>query len=685
MIRNPFRNLDQKKLRHSSDALKTQNDYFKIVNKRIGVFAVVICLVFAVVVVRLAFLQIRGQEEYNDKLISYTSKTQTDQTPRGEIYDRTGKAVAQTVSALNITYFPTENATTAGKWELAQKFAKQFKMNHDSFTLSDYQDAYFFLAKDGGDSLLNQNELKLGVKDKEQRLREIITQELTENTFSEADLNAYAVYQAMNKAPASQTKVIMEDVDQEMVYYLEEHKDEYPGFDVDMGGWKRDYPYKTTFRDVLGSVSTNVQGVPAELSDFYEAKGYSMIDRVGLNGLEYQYEDLLAGTRKVSEISYDENGIAVLNEINSGKNGYDLHLTIDIELQQKIDDLLEKVLKNAESDSRRSKFSKVFVTLMNPNTGEIYAMSGKQKYNDGTIINYASGNYADTVIPGSIVKGATVYMGLSEGAITSNTTFIDQPIKFKDSPAKSSFNNYGEVDAVTSLAKSSNVFMWHTVMKLAGVNYVYDGPLIMNDYYGTIRLMRSYYSMFGLGVATGLDVPKEETGFIGNSTDISNFLDFAIGQYDTYTPIQIAQYASTLANGGKKIQPKLVNTATEVNSTDVVYENKTTILSTLRGDLDNLEVVRTGFHRCVLDGNCGGAIKNLPYDVAGKTGTSENTNNTTNAALIGWAPYDKPQIAFVCSAPESDTNDGSNMAGNVCYSEIMPTVLKDYFDKYPAK
>lgn len=683
MIRNPFRNLDQKKLRHSSDALKTQNDYFKIVNKRIGVFAVVICLVFAIVVVRLAFLQIRGQEEYTNKLISYTSKTQTDQTPRGEIYDRTGKVVAQTVSALNITYFPTENATSKSKWELAQKFAKQFHMTHDSFTLSDYQDAYFFLSEDGGDSLLSEDELNL--TDKEKRLREIITQELVENTFSKEDLNAYAVYQSMNKAPASQTKVIMEDVDQAMVYYLEEHKDEYPGFDVDMGGWKRDYPYKTTFRDVLGSVSTNVQGVPAELSDYYEAKGYSMIDRVGLNGLEYQYEDLLAGTRKVSEISYDENGIAVLNEINSGKNGYDLHLTIDIELQQKIDDLLEKVLKNAENDSRRSKFSKVFVTLMNPNTGEVYAMSGKQKYTDGTIINYASGNYADTVIPGSIVKGATVYMGLSEGAISADTIFVDQPIKFQGSAPKSSYNNYNEVNAVTALSKSSNVFMWYTVMKLAGVDYVYNGPLIINDYYGTIRLMRSYYSMFGLGVTTGLDVPKEETGFIGNSTDVSKFLDFAIGQYDTYTPIQIAQYASTLANGGKKVQPKLVNSATEVNSTDVVYENKTTILSTLRGDLNNLEVVRTGFHRCVLDGNCGSGIKSLPYDVAGKTGTSENTNNTTNAALIGWAPYDEPEIAFVCSAPESDSNDGANLAGNICYSEIMPTVLKDYFDKYPTK
>ena len=72
LLRNPFRDLDQKKLRRSSDALKTQNDYYKIVNKRIGVFALVIILVFSVVVVRLAFLQIRGEETYIAKLESYT-------------------------------------------------------------------------------------------------------------------------------------------------------------------------------------------------------------------------------------------------------------------------------------------------------------------------------------------------------------------------------------------------------------------------------------------------------------------------------------------------------------------------------------------------------------------------------------------------------------------------------------
>lgn len=685
MIRNPFRNLDHKKLSRSSEALKTQNDYHKIVNKRIVIFGIIIALIFSMVAVRLAFLQIREQDSYTAKLESYSSKKQTDLTPRGIIYDRNGTTVADTVSALNITYYPVKGTTAAEKWELAQKFSKQFDTSYDSFTLSDYQDAYIYLHKDAqgkadqANHLLSEEEKTLKVGDQEKLKRGRITKDMVVEEFSEADLKAYAAYQAMNKAPSSQVKIVMADVDKEKVYYLEEHKDDFPGFDVDMGGWKREYPYGSTLRDVLGGVSSSTQGVPSELRNYYEAKGYSMVDRVGTSGLEMQYENLLAGTRKVSEIKYDANGVAVLNEISSGKKGYNLHLSIDIELQKELDELLKTTLQNASSVSQRSKFNNLFVILMDPDTGEIYAMSGMQKNSDGTFTNFASGAYQYTMIPGSIVKGATVYMGLSENVVDPSTIFMDQPIKFKGSDPIGSYRNYNQVDAVKALSVSSNIYMWYTVMRLAGVTYTYDGPLIINDFDGTIKLMRNYYSMFGLGTKTGLDVPNEATGFVGTSTEVSKFLDYAIGQYDTYTPIQIAQYVSTLANGGKKIQPKLVNSATEINSDYTVFDNKTNVLSTLPGSDQALNTVREGFRRCVTDGNCGEGMKK--FNGAAKTGTAE-AGDTSNASLIGWAPYDQPDVSFVCNAPSSDANGGT-LAGNICSLDVMPKALDLFYKKYP--
>lgn len=690
MIRNPFRDLDQKKLSRSSDVLKTQNDYFKIVNRRIFIFGIIICLIFAVVSVRLVFLQIRNQEDYAAKLENYSSQKQTDSTARGEMVDRNGKVIAKTVSSHNIVYFPPKDTTSEEQWELAQTFAKDFKVDHKGMTNSDYQDLYMFLHKDekgnkdSGKNLLSEQEKEtLTAEEQEKKIRSRITMKMVDELADDDIKDAFSVYLSMRKLPNNQNKVILEDVDSDSVAKLMENKDKYRGFDVNLGSWKREYPYKDTLRDVLGSITTSKQGVPSELRSYYEAMGYSLTDRVGQSGLEKQYEDLLSGTPRVSEISYDSDGTAIMNETSSGKNGYDLHLTIDVELQKKVDDILEDTLKKYAGTAGREKFKKAIVVLMNPQTGEIYAMSGKYLDEDGKIQNYSSGAYLDTFASGSVVKGATVYMMLDQGIQTRYSTEQDEQMKIAGTPFKQSFNTYGTVNSIRALAVSSNVYMFKSVIKLAGGNYVYNQPLgITNEMaQKTFKLMRNYYSMFGLGTKTGLDVPNEAQGFTGNTMNPGLLLDYSIGQYDNYTPIQLVQYAATIANGGKKVQPKLVNTATEVNTDYTVYENKTQVLSALPGSKEDLETIQMGFREVVAGEHAIDPIKSLDVQVAAKTGTAE-VGDYTNASLVGYAPYDKEaKVAFACSVPESATNDQS-VAGNLCAYNIMPEVLKEFFKKY---
>lgn len=690
MIRNPFRDLDQKKLSRSSDVLKTQNDYFKIVNRRIFIFGIIICLIFAVVSVRLVFLQIRNQEDYAAKLENYSSQKQTDSTARGEMVDRNGKVIAKTVSSHNIVYFPPKDTTSEEQWKLAQTFAKDFKVDHKGMTNSDYQDLYMFLHKDekgnkdSGKNLLSEQEKEtLTAEEQEKKIRSRITMKMVNELADDDIKDAFSVYLSMRKLPNNQNKVILEDVDSDSVAKLMENKDKYRGFDVNLGSWKREYPYKDTLRDVLGSITTSKQGVPSELRSYYEAMGYSLTDRVGQSGLEKQYEDLLSGTPRVSEISYDSDGTAIMNETSSGKNGYDLHLTIDVELQKKVDDILEDTLKKYAGTAGREKFKKANVVLMNPQTGEIYAMSGKYLDEDGKIQNYSSGAYLDAFASGSVVKGATVYMMLDQGIQTRYSTEQDEQMKIAGTPFKQSFNTYGTVNSIRALAVSSNVYMFKSVIKLAGGNYVYNQPLgITNEMaQKTFKLMRNYYSMFGLGTKTGLDVPNEAQGFTGNTMNPGLLLDYSIGQYDNYTPIQLVQYAATIANGGKKVQPKLVNTATEVNTDYTVYENKTQVLSALPGSKEDLETIQMGFREVVAGEHAIDPIKSLDVQVAAKTGTAE-VEDFTNASLVGYAPYDKEaKVAFACSVPESATNDQS-VAGNLCAYNIMPEVLKEFFKKY---
>ena len=685
MIRNPFRDLDQKKLSRSSDVLKTQNDYFKIVNRRIFIFGIIICLIFAVVSVRLVFLQIRNQEDYAAKLENYSSQKQTDSTARGEMVDRNGKVIAKTVSSHNIVYFPPKDTTSEEQWKLAQTFAKDFKVDHKGMTNSD-----MFLHKDekgnkdSGKNLLSEQEKEtLTAEEQEKKIRSRITMKMVNELADDDIKDAFSVYLSMRKLPNNQNKVILEDVDSDSVAKLMENKDKYRGFDVNLGSWKREYPYKDTLRDVLGSITTSKQGVPSELRSYYEAMGYSLTDRVGQSGLEKQYEDLLSGTPRVSEISYDSDGTAIMNETSSGKNGYDLHLTIDVELQKKVDDILEDTLKKYAGTAGREKFKKAIVVLMNPQTGEIYAMSGKYLDEDGKIQNYSSGAYLDAFASGSVVKGATVYMMLDQGIQTRYSTEQDEQMKIAGTPFKQSFNTYGTVNSIRTLAVSSNVYMFKSVIKLAGGNYVYNQPLgITNEMaQKTFKLMRNYYSMFGLGTKTGLDVPNEAQGFTGNTMNPGLLLDYSIGQYDNYTPIQLVQYAATIANGGKKVQPKLVNTATEVNTDYTVYENKTQVLSALPGSKEDLETIQMGFREVVAGEHAIDPIKSLDVQVAAKTGTAE-VEDFTNASLVGYAPYDKEaKVAFACSVPESATNDQS-VAGNLCAYNIMPEVLKEFFKKY---
>ena len=690
MIRNPFRDLDQKKLSRSSDVLKTQNDYFKIVNRRIFIFGIIICLIFVVVSVRLVFLQIRNQEDYAAKLENYSSQKQTDSTARGEMVDRNGKVIAKTVSSHNIVYFPPKDTTSEEQWKLAQTFAKDFKVDHKGMTNSDYQDLYMFLHKDekgnkdSGKNLLSEQEKEtLTAEEQEKKIRSRITMKMVNELADDDIKDAFSVYLSMRKLPNNQNKVILEDVDSDSVAKLMENKDKYRGFDVNLGSWKREYPYKDTLRDVLGSITTSKQGVPSELRSYYEAMGYSLTDRVGQSGLEKQYEDLLSGTPRVSEISYDSDGTAIMNETSSGKNGYDLHLTIDVELQKKVDDILEDTLKKYAGTAGREKFKKAIVVLMNPQTGEIYAMSGKYLDEDGKIQNYSSGAYLDAFASGSVVKGATVYMMLDQGIQTRYSTEQDEQMKIAGTPFKQSFNTYGTVNSIRALAVSSNVYMFKSVIKLAGGNYVYNQPLgITNEMaQKTFKLMRNYYSMFGLGTKTGLDVPNEAQGFTGNTMNPGLLLDYSIGQYDNYTPIQLVQYAATIANGGKKVQPKLVNTATEVNTDYTVYENKTQVLSALPGSKEDLETIQMGFREVVAGEHAIDPIKSLDVQVAAKTGTAE-VEDFTNASLVGYAPYDKEaKVAFACFVPESATNDQS-VAGNLCAYNIMPEVLKEFFKKY---
>ena len=695
MFKNPFREIDIKNRKNSSDLLKQVTNFNKVVNQRVSHLMMIVLCIFIVISSKLAYVQLFQQEDYLAKLEAFTKKQQVITPPRGEMFDRNGNLLVANEECLNITYYPPNNVSSysSSKWRLAYEFANRFNVSNEDLTLRDWKDFYLLMSDDNGNSLLNENEFRLSSSEiyslKLSRITQELIDEMIHKPLSEQDAAngkmsnyeysvAWPVMQLMEMATTNHSSVVIEKASNEDVAYLVEHKSDFPGFDV-VADWNRSYPYGATIRDILGSVST--RGLDAVNQDYYLAQGYALNERVGASGLELQYEDYLNGTRTVMDINYDdESGLAVFTPSSIGKKGYDLTLTIDIELQQKIDQIIIDTIEAEKDNKYRKNFKEAYITLMNPQNGEIYAMSGQVKQEDGSYLPYASANYLSAFPDGSVVKLATLFMGLNEGVVTPGEIILDAPMVFADGTRKASATNKGLINDIEAIAESSNIYMFHIALRMGGSKYVANQPMAQLEK-TAFDVFRKYYGMFGLGVKTGIDIPYEEVGYYGSTRTSSNLLDFSIGQYDTYTPIQLLQYVAMVGNGGYRVQPHFLKSVSEINSEDsVIYQFKTKVLNTLSGNPEYLQRVVEGMRECVNTGFCGTSLKAMDKDIAAKTGTAEVSTEhiLTNSAIIGFAPSENPTVAFVCSAPLSN-NDVSQP--NICISMIEKS-LKEYYKIY---
>jgi cell division protein FtsI/penicillin-binding protein 2 len=274
---------------------------------------------------------------------------------------------------------------------------------------------------------------------------------------------------------------------------------------------------------------------------------------------------------------------------------------------------------------------------------------------------------------GSSVKGATVLAGYSEGVIDlNNNTIVDTPLRFQGSESISSvFNRSGSVavNDITALERSSNVYMARLAMRMGGIwNYSPNQSLPI-DYHDVLNRQRQFFHQFGLGSETGIDLPSEATGQVGNPNNPGQALFFSFGQYDTYTTLQLAQYVATIANGGTRIAPRLVS---EIRGTDpetggvgpLKTEIEPKIMNVVDVDEEAMNRVQQGFYQ-VNNGSQGtarGTFANAPYSSAGKTGTAQaqywddeqqriTDPNVINSTYVGYAPFENPEIAVAVVVP----------------------------------
>ena len=282
-------------------------------------------------------------------------------------------------------------------------------------------------------------------------------------------------------------------------------------------------------------------------------------------------------------------------------------------------------------------------------------------------------------------------VGYKYGAIDIGTIINDECIKIKDTPEKCSWQTMGNIDDIYALQNSSNVYQYKIAIKVGGGTYEYNKALSLDE--SAFQKYRDMYAEFGLGKKTGIDLPVESLGYMGTSKLPGHLLDFSIGQYDTYTPIQLAQYINTIANGGEKLKPYLLKEVYKASDNDeqfgsLIYKANTTVLGHLSVEDKYIDRVREGFSAVITRGLGYGYMGNYTNS-AGKTGTSQSfidtdgdnkvDTETITSSFVGYSPSDNPKMSIVVVSPDISIPNSSQ---SMVTKRISAKIVNKFFELY---
>ena len=616
-----------------------------------------------------------------------------DSMPRGKIYDRNYNVIVDNIGVKVVKYKKESNVTNKDEVTLAYKLGEFLDVDFNLLKEDTLKTFWIVNNKSLADEKITEEEYEkykrreLKLSDLENYKKERITPEEL-SIYNDVDKEAAYIYYLMTNGYYYDEKIIKEEVTEKEYALIAQNLNNLKGVDVSID-WQRVYPYGDTLRQILGTVSNN--GLPKEMAAEYLNKGYSLTDRVGVSYLEYQYEDELKGKKAEYEI---KNGKKTL--IKEGSSGNDIVLSIDINLQIELEKIIEEELLKAKKEANTSFYNHSSVIITNPKTGEILALASKQitKTNDGyKITDYTTNILTGSNTPGSIVKGASMLVGYKNGVLKIGDSLYDKCIKFKNTPKKCSWKNLGVLNDITALKYSSNSYQFQLALKVAGVNYYYNMPLKIDD--SALNKYREVFYSLGLGEKTGIDLPNEASGYKGKINDAGLLLNYSIGQYDTYTLLQLASYINTIINNGSRLKLNLVSevrSATNNNTLGKVkYKYTPVILNEV--DIDDIYFnrVKLGF-KSVMEGYLGKGYMGTLKNTAGKTGTSESfydsnldgkiDKETYTKSFIGYAPYDNPTMSIVSISPHvSVKNDKNSYISNV-NKRITSKICNKFFEIY---
>lgn len=656
---------------------------YKIIDDRLFYFKMLVYISFLIIIINMLDIFFINGSIYEDKLnIMLNNVYNYKSTPRGRIYDRNLKLLVDNKMIPVLSYIKSDNKQN--ELLLVDLLSNIIDIDYKKVTDRNKKD--YYLAKNNCNNLITESEWELynNRKLNDSDIYNIKLERISDdiiNSYSDKDNQKSYIYFLMNNGYSYEEKIIKENLNDIELAKILDNIDNLPGINISYK-YERVYPYGSTFKSILGNVST----IPAEEKNNYLSKGYSLNSQVGISYIEKQYEEYLKGISGKYSI---ENGKVI--DLEEGQRGKDIILTIDIELQRELDKLLDEELIKTKGEPNTHFFNSIYVVIKDPKNGDILAMSGRgiRKVN-GKYETYdnTTGVLTDSFTPGSVVKGASMLVGFKENAIDINNNFKDECIKIYSKPKKCSWANLGYVNDIDALSLSSNIYQFKTAFKVAGIDYKYN--MKINDVKDAFKKYRDFFEVIGLGSKSNIDLPLDGIGNVGKNNSVDLYLNYVIGQYDTYTTMQLSEYISTIANKGERVFPHLLLEVRDNDLKDKIlsYDSKS-----IKLEIEDkyIERVREGFKE-VLKSGLGKGFMGEVDSPAGKTGTSESfydsngdgkiDSETLTNAFVGYYPSDNPKMSIAIFYPNLVDVNGKTNSRSYANKRITQKIIKLFSNMY---
>lgn len=682
---------------------KSKSELEKL-NFRFNILSTIVYIIGVVILIKLFNMQIINGQEYRENSNTRLSRESTIEAARGNILDRSGNTLVSTDMSFYLEMYKTkvEDEQLNNSILLMTNVLESNGDSYlDTFPISIEPFEYHFES----DEALAEWKKKYDIPEtaSAEEAFYLMRDYYKIKTDDIKDIRRIlAIRYSITTIGYSTTKSIKisDSISRESAVQLQERSEELTGVNIVIEPIRKYHVGKMASHIIgyMGRISDKDQESLKESGDEYE---YKTTDKIGKTGIEKVFEEYLRGEDGTKQIDMSVDG-TITGEYTSKEaiGGADIVLTIDSNLQTIAENMLaaniEKIKNGGFSQVYNAKGGAVVVT--NVNTGEILAMASYPDYEPGLFYNGISkekyNEYNSNILhplwnraiqtpyaPGSTFKMITAIAALETGVTNVSEKINDNgPYPAAHHPACWYYNDYkrghGYLNVSGAIEKSCNYFFYEVSNRMG------------------IDNLEKYARYFGLGQKTGIELYNEKTGTLANRSiteskgvgwTVGDTLVAAIGQgYNDFTPVQMAKYISMVANGGHKIDLSIIKSVMKSDGTQVpnseireFTNNKLGIQNESQEELqisqETINAVLGGMKSVTTDegGTAYSVFSDFDIIVGGKTGSAETVSGDVNAWFVGFAPFDKPEIAVVIIV--------ENGGHGYYTAEVVREIIAEYF------